>query len=170
MTIGSMRVVRLTGNQLRVVCENRALTGRLRAERDAVLRMSDQLRVASESKTRFFRGVSHELRTPLTVILGYAELQLRQPRERQTPDALEQMRDAGRFLERIVDDLLLVDRRLPDMDGLDAIRAERARECENGWSRRPIVVATASVMNARVWCARRRSSCHGSFCGRARRR
>ncbi|MFO1427417.1 MAG: ATP-binding protein [Steroidobacteraceae bacterium] len=106
MTVGSMRVVRLTRSQLRAVRENRELSERLRAERDAAFRMSDQLRTASEAKSRFLSHVSHELRTPLTVILGYSDMLLRDSRERQRPEALEQIRNAGRFLQRIVSDLL----------------------------------------------------------------
>ena len=106
MTLGSIRVVRLTRSQLQVARENRALSERLRAERDAAFRMSDQLRAASETKSRFLSHVSHELRTPLTVILGYCDVLLRDPRERQNPKALEQIHSAGRFLQGIVNDLL----------------------------------------------------------------
>ncbi|MFO1400060.1 MAG: response regulator [Steroidobacteraceae bacterium] len=106
MSLGSMRVVRLTRSQLQVVRENRALSERLRTERDAAFRISDQLRAAGETKSRFLSHVSHELRTPLTVILGYCDVLLRDPRERQNPRALEQIHSAGRFLQGIVNDLL----------------------------------------------------------------
>jgi CheY-like chemotaxis protein len=45
-------------------------------------------------------------------------------------------------------DLLLVDRRLPGMDGVDAIRELRADERTLGADRRPIVVVTASVLRS----------------------
>ena len=106
MIVGSARVARLTRSQLQAVRENRELSERLRAERDAAFRIGDQLRAAGETKSRFLSHVSHELRTPLTVILGYSDMLLRDPRERQKPEALEQIRSAGRFLLGIVNDLL----------------------------------------------------------------
>jgi signal transduction histidine kinase/ActR/RegA family two-component response regulator len=106
MVVGSLRTARLTHSQLRVARENRELLERLRAERDGAVRIGDQLRAASETKSRFLSHVSHELRTPLTVILGYTDLLLRDPRERQKPELLQQIRSAGAFLLGIVNDLL----------------------------------------------------------------
>ena len=106
MVLGSIRITRLTRSQIEVTRENEELLARLREERDAAFRINDQLRAASQARSRFLGQVSHELRTPLTVILGYSDLLLRDERERARPKVLEQIRDAGRFLLGIVNDLL----------------------------------------------------------------
>ncbi|MCC7461636.1 MAG: HAMP domain-containing histidine kinase [Gammaproteobacteria bacterium] len=54
-----------------------------------------QLRTANETKLRFLSHQSHELHTPLTVILGSSDRLLHDPRERQRPETLEQVRSAG---------------------------------------------------------------------------
>ncbi len=38
-----------------------------------ILKMSDELRDATQAKVEFFTNISHEFRTPLTLILGYVE-------------------------------------------------------------------------------------------------
>src|ERR1700733_10504815 len=71
---------------------------------------SERLRVASESKDRFWANVSHELRTPLNSIIGLARL-LSEP-DGETPVAPEQryqvqlIRHSGSALLTLVNDLL----------------------------------------------------------------
>lgn len=45
----------------------------IRAQRNQIMAMAEQARVATEAKLRFFTNFSHELRTPLTLILGPVE-------------------------------------------------------------------------------------------------
>ncbi|MFJ1755512.1 ATP-binding protein [Kitasatospora sp. NPDC088134] len=69
---------------------------------------SQQLREASEAKSRFWANVSHELRTPVNAVVGLAELL------RTDPDAppaerarqLSLIADSGRTLLSLVDELL----------------------------------------------------------------
>ena len=71
---------------------------------------SERLRVASESKDRFWANVSHELRTPLNSVIGLARL-LAEPHE-EAPLAAEQLyqvqliRNSGSSLLALVNDLL----------------------------------------------------------------
>ncbi|MCC3159147.1 substrate-binding domain-containing protein [Hymenobacter sp. 15J16-1T3B] len=55
---------------------NRQLEGQnqeILAQRNQIMDMAEQARVATEAKLRFFTNFSHELRTPLTLILGPVE-------------------------------------------------------------------------------------------------
>ncbi|AUG75309.1 hybrid sensor histidine kinase/response regulator [Kitasatospora sp. MMS16-BH015] len=69
---------------------------------------SQQLREASEAKTRFWANVSHELRTPVNAVVGLAELLLTDtgaaPAERE--QQLSLIADSGRTLLALVDELL----------------------------------------------------------------
>jgi PAS domain S-box-containing protein len=78
----------------------------LQAQRAAIA----ELERLDQSKTRFLSTISHEFRTPLTAIIGYSELltsNISNPVIAE--DAAVIHREASR-LNRLVDDILLVDR------------------------------------------------------------
>ncbi len=106
MLAGAARAARAACDQFQLLRENRRLADQVREERDAVVVVNEQLRLASAAKSRFLGHVSHELRTPLTVILGYSDLLLRDGQERPCPESLERIRSAGKSLLDIVNDLL----------------------------------------------------------------
>jgi PAS domain S-box-containing protein len=61
---------------------------------------------ATEAKSRFLAAMSHEIRTPMNAVLGFTELALgRAPRGALRQD-LETIRESGRSLLAIVDDVL----------------------------------------------------------------
>jgi len=71
---------------------------------------SERLRVASESKDRFWANVSHELRTPLNSIIGLTKL-LADPTAEGTLDAerlyqVDLIKNSGTVLLTLVNDLL----------------------------------------------------------------
>ncbi|MBK8264333.1 MAG: GAF domain-containing protein [Nannocystis sp.] len=64
---------------------------------------------ASRAKSVFLAKISHELRTPLNAILGYTELLLEQPGERDEAELsgdLRRIESAGRHLLTVINDLL----------------------------------------------------------------
>ena len=73
---------------------------------------NDRLEDIDANRRRFFSDVSHELRTPLTVIIGEAEISLRNPKvlDDASRTSLETILTRARSLKRRVDDLLRVAR------------------------------------------------------------
>jgi signal transduction histidine kinase len=70
---------------------------------------SQQLREASESKTRFWRNVSHELRTPINAVIGLSRLLLDAGSAPLTPDQRHQVQlieQSGTMLLTLVNELL----------------------------------------------------------------
>lgn len=82
-------------------------------------RAHEDLRVLSETRTRFIRGISHELRTPLTSIVGYG-ITIQRHAEALEPEVLEHLSDRlvvnARRLERLVLDLLDLDQMVQSED------------------------------------------------------
>lgn len=69
---------------------------------------------ASGAKSEFLSNMSHEIRTPLTAILGFLELLGEHPylsaAPREVPEYLATIRQNGRFLLALIDDLLDISR------------------------------------------------------------
>lgn len=75
-------------------------------------RLIDRLELGEENRKRFMADISHELRTPLAIILGEADVTLRNGRglSDETADALTRIRESARHTNQIVDDMLTVAR------------------------------------------------------------
>lgn len=68
---------------------------------------------ASEAKSRFLATMSHELRTPLSAVIGYAEAMLAEGADGAVADYAGAVRQAGRQLLRVIEDVLDVARAGP---------------------------------------------------------
>ncbi|NVB81921.1 MAG: response regulator [Kofleriaceae bacterium] len=86
-------------------------TTELRAARDELAGLVEQLREAMASRERFFGNISHEIRTPLTLILlatGDIEKRAGALLDERARAGLGSITDGARKLLRLVDELLLL--------------------------------------------------------------
>jgi signal transduction histidine kinase len=79
--------------------DRRLLMAELARTRDAAL-------AASRSKSQFLANLSHELRTPLNAVLGFSDLLLQDPMPPTQRHLMGEVREGGRKLLRMVNDLL----------------------------------------------------------------
>ncbi|BDG73774.1 PAS domain-containing sensor histidine kinase [Roseomonas fluvialis] len=81
-----------------------------RRVRDELERARAAAEAGSEAKSRFLATMSHELRTPLSAVIGYAEALMGQPAPAQVAEFADAVRQAGRQLLGLIDDILDVAR------------------------------------------------------------
>ncbi|WP_086820712.1 HAMP domain-containing sensor histidine kinase [Allokutzneria sp. NRRL B-24872] len=72
--------------------------------------MLDRLQHAFDSQRRFIANASHELRTPLAIQRAAIQIGLKDPSREQLAEVSEQMLEANRRSERLIDGLLLLAR------------------------------------------------------------
>jgi PAS domain S-box-containing protein len=72
-------------------------------QRHAAVREAQQ---ANRAKSAFLAAMSHEIRTPMNAVLGMAELLSREPLSLRAQDQVRTLRDSGRLLMTLLDDLL----------------------------------------------------------------
>ncbi|SDN48753.1 sensor histidine kinase [Allokutzneria albata] len=72
--------------------------------------MLDRLQHAFDSQRRFIANASHELRTPLAIQRAAIQIGLKNPTKQQLAEVSEQMLEANRRSERLIDGLLLLAR------------------------------------------------------------
>ncbi len=85
------------------ITEERKVSAELERARDAA-------EAANAAKSRFLATMSHELRTPLTAVIGFAEALQNRPDAPARGEYLQSIRDAGRHLLSLINDILDVAR------------------------------------------------------------
>jgi two-component system, OmpR family, sensor kinase len=102
----------LAEREARLVAGQRDLQRTIETRTAELSAANSRLEEIDANRRRFFADISHELRTPLTVILGEAELMLRQGSKLPEPyrASFEAVQNRARRLNRRVDDMLRVAR------------------------------------------------------------
>jgi signal transduction histidine kinase len=104
--------------------------------REALEQARNDAEAASQAKSRFLATMSHELRTPLSSVIGFAEALLADPAPGRVDEYATAMRDAGRQLLSLIDDIL------------DVARAAGPAERERGGGTDPGLLAEAAAAAA----------------------
>ena len=75
-------------------------------QRETTELQKEELEQISESKSHFFASMSHEIRTPINTIIGLNEMILREHTEGNTREYAESIKNAGKMLLSLVNDVL----------------------------------------------------------------
>jgi len=81
------------------------ITERVRLERELTV-AKEAAEAASRAKSEFLAKMSHEMRTPLNAVLGFAELAQMAASDEERAQFLASLRQSGRLLLTLVNDLL----------------------------------------------------------------
>ena len=79
--------------------------------------VTEKAQAATRAKTEFLANMSHEIRTPMTAILGYADILNERLVDGESREALGIIREHGRYLLQIINDIL-------DLSTIEAGRME----------------------------------------------
>lgn len=75
-------------------------------ERELTIRQKDKIEAISRSKDTFFTSMSHEIRTPINTIIGLNEMILREDISDEVAEDALHIKNAGRILLSLVNDIL----------------------------------------------------------------
>lgn len=78
----------------------------LDATTNELLTVAKEAKAASEAKSSFLANMSHEIRTPINSVLGLDEMILRETKEPQTAKYAADIKNAGRTLLSLINDIL----------------------------------------------------------------
>ncbi|MGL5259380.1 MAG: PAS domain-containing protein [Lachnospiraceae bacterium] len=86
--------------------EFKAMLAKLQAKEDALRAAMDEALLSSKAKTNFLANMSHEIRTPMNAISGFAEIILRESKDKQSSEYAIGIKNACNSLLNIINDIL----------------------------------------------------------------
>lgn len=96
---------------------------------EAINAHSQRQRELGEALARFVANASHQLKTPLTGLQALVDLALQQPNPSRTDDVLHKIRASGRWMQRMIGQLLVLARSEPGqalvVEALDLVTIAR---------------------------------------------
>jgi signal transduction histidine kinase len=90
--------------------QNVSLESAVEERTQELITARDQAQAASQAKSEFLSNMSHELRSPLNAIIGFSEVLLMQARDSETLNFVTKIKDSGRYLTSLIEELLDFDR------------------------------------------------------------
>jgi signal transduction histidine kinase len=103
-------MARLLDESIHLRNTNGELVVKLKREKSEALRARDEAQASARAKAAFIANISHELRTPLNALLGMAQLLERAELPKQQRDHVKVMRQAGRGLQTLIEDVIALTR------------------------------------------------------------
>lgn len=70
----------------------------------------DRAEEANQAKSEFLSNMNHELRSPLNAIIGFSDVVLLNSKDAETVNLVGKVKDAGKYLAHLIEDLLDLDR------------------------------------------------------------
>ena len=70
----------------------------------------DRAEEANQAKSEFLSNMNHELRSPLNAIIGFSDVVMLNSRDAETVNLVSKVKDAGKYLAHLIEDLLDLDR------------------------------------------------------------
>ncbi|MCC8416464.1 MAG: HAMP domain-containing histidine kinase [Rickettsia endosymbiont of Gnoriste bilineata] len=107
-----------------------------KALEEAVIKVRNE----SSAHTKFFANVSHELRTPLNAIIGFSEIMMSTPYNKEHGNYIKDINDAGKHLLSIITDILDLSKASADKLLVDFVELDLNK----------LITSTVRIMNPRA--------------------
>jgi signal transduction histidine kinase len=119
-----IRLASTFADQAAIAIENARLFNEVQERTEELERAKDVAEAVNNAKSEFLSNMSHELRSPLNAVLGFSDLLLMLVKEEKIVDIAEKIRESGKHLTRLIEDLLDLDRIETGKVSLDMQEAE----------------------------------------------
>jgi signal transduction histidine kinase/ActR/RegA family two-component response regulator len=105
-----VRIATTFAAQAAIAIENARLFEEVQDRTIDLERARDEAEAVNRVKSDFLSNVSHDIRSPLNTVLGFSELLLMLTKESKILDIADKIRESGKYITRLFDDLLDLDR------------------------------------------------------------
>lgn len=106
----ALRIGSTLADQAAIAIENARLFEQVQERTEEMEKAKNQAETINNAKSEFLSNMSHELRSPLNAVLGFSDLLLMMVKEEKLIDIASKIRDSGKHITRLIEDLLDLDR------------------------------------------------------------